>query len=124
MALALLVLFPPYAVGELTTNSTGYTCRQATFPGVVVTGAVAQCTLLGDARKDGELLVCPNGGGATLADTGGFVVGDEAVTMSATVRMRRPPNRNENQGLMLLSKGDEWMFGRGKNGQVPRHREL
>ncbi len=75
------------------------------------------CSLFGDARAEGGFLVC-QGGGATFAGTGGFVVGDEALTMSATVRIRRPSGREEGDGVMFFSKGDEWMFGRGKNGEL------
>ena len=76
-----------------------------------------RCSLFGNARTEGGLLVC-QGGGATFAGTDGFVVGDEALTMSATVRIRRPSGRDEGDGVMFFSKGDEWMFGRGKNGKL------
>ena len=74
-------------------------------------------SLFGDAWTEGGLLVC-QGGGATFAGTGGFVIGDEALTMSATVRIRHPAGREEGDGVMFFSKGDEWMFGRGKNGKL------
>ena len=93
---------------------------------VIWTPDGANCALKGDARTEGELLVCPKGGGIEFADTGNCVIGDEGLTMTATVRIRRPLDRDATQGVMLFAKGnsgasgkeDEWLFGRDSHGEL------
>ena len=72
----------------------------------------------GDAHFADGLFVSPVGGGVVLADTGDYVFGEKGFTISTTVRIRRPKSRGANEGVMLFSKGDEWLFGRSASGEL------
>ena len=81
-------------------------------------GSSSRCSFFGDARVSDGMFVAPVGGGIVLSDTGDYVFADKGFTMSTTVRIRRPESRAANEGVMLFSKGDEWLFGRSALGEL------